>query len=75
MADFKNDDDLAHVETSSQVKSPADDVIDFPHEKHVKTFRKVDLHLMPLLMALYLVSNLDRYTDPLFPRVSSRNSY
>ena len=75
MADSKNDEDLAHVETSSQVKAPVEDVIDFPHEKHVKTFRKVDLHLMPLLMALYLVSNLDRYTDPQFPHPCGRNSY
>lgn len=29
-------------------------------EQHSKTFRKDDLRLMPLLMALYLIANLDR---------------
>lgn len=29
-------------------------------EEHDKIFRKVDLRLMPMLMALYLVANLDR---------------
>ncbi|SPO06785.1 related to permease of the major facilitator superfamily [Cephalotrichum gorgonifer] len=29
-------------------------------EQHAKTFRKVDWHLMPMLMALYLIANLDR---------------
>jgi hypothetical protein len=33
---------------------------DFPKDKHTKVFRKVDIRLMPMLMALYLVSNLDR---------------
>lgn len=28
--------------------------------QHKKIFRKVDLRLMPMLMALYLVANLDR---------------
>lgn len=30
-------------------------------DQHDKAFRKVDLHLMPLLMALYLIANLDRF--------------
>jgi hypothetical protein len=32
----------------------------FPKEQHTKVFRKVDIRLMPMLMALYLISNLDR---------------
>lgn len=56
------DTEISHMETSSQTK-PIDDealVDDVSPEQHKKTFRKVDWHLMPLLMALYLISNLDR---------------
>lgn len=54
--------DVSHVETSSQAKPIDDDVqVDaVSHKEQAKTFRKVDWHLMPLLMALYLISNLDR---------------
>ena len=34
---------------------------DFPEKEHDKIYRKVDFRLMPMLMALYLIANLDRY--------------
>lgn len=54
--------DVSQIETSSQAKPIDDEVVvdDVSPEQHRKTFRKVDFHLMPLLMALYLISNLDR---------------
>lgn len=33
---------------------------EFPQTAHRKAFRKVDFRLMPMLMALYLIANLDR---------------
>ncbi|KIA75792.1 hypothetical protein HK57_00406 [Aspergillus ustus] len=48
-----------HIEMSQ--KGVQDDPdLDLSHEEHVKTFRKVDWRLMPMLMALYLIANLDR---------------
>lgn len=29
-------------------------------EEHKKVFRKIDIRLMPMLMVLYLIANLDR---------------
>lgn len=50
------DPDISHLEKPDQ-----DEIIDnVSPEKHAKIFRKVDWHLMPMLMALYLISNLDR---------------
>lgn len=57
------------TEVSSHIENPKqDEVVDdlayldeVSHEQHVKTFRKVDWHLMPMLMCLYLIANLDRY--------------
>lgn len=33
----------------------------FPTRDHDKAFRKVDWRLMPMLMSLYLIANLDRF--------------
>lgn len=33
---------------------------DFPETEHKKVFRKIDLRLMPMLMSLYLIANIDR---------------
>ena len=33
---------------------------DFPRAEHKKVFRKIDLRLMPMLMSLYLIANIDR---------------
>ena len=34
---------------------------DYADQDHNKVFRKIDWRLMPLLMSLYLIANLDRY--------------
>lgn len=49
---FENADDL-----ETQIQSVS-------QEEHNKIFRKVDIRLMPMLMALYLVANLDRSASP-----------
>ena len=36
-------------------------VQEFSKKAHNKAFRKVDWRLMPVLMSLYLIANLDRY--------------
>jgi hypothetical protein len=54
----------AHLEHSLKAGLSHDDahfLHDFPQDKHAKVFRKVDFRLMPMLMALYLIANLDRY--------------
>jgi hypothetical protein len=33
---------------------------DFPRAEHKKVFRKIDWRLMPMLMSLYLIANIDR---------------
>ena len=33
---------------------------DFPSAEHKKVFRKIDWRLMPMLMSLYLIANIDR---------------
>jgi hypothetical protein len=48
-----------HLEMS-QKGDPVDSELDLSPEEHGKTFRKVDFRLMPMLMALYLIANLDR---------------
>lgn len=53
--EVRKDSDVGHVE-----KPDEEALNDFSPEQHAKTFRKVDWHLMPMLMALYLISNLDR---------------
>ena len=55
--------DSAHVEHSLKAGLSYDEatlVRDFPQDQHNKAFRKIDLRLMPMLMSLYLVANLDR---------------
>ncbi|KAJ0418910.1 major facilitator superfamily domain-containing protein [Aspergillus carlsbadensis] len=44
----------------SQKGDQVDSELDLSPEEHGKTFRKVDFRLMPMLMALYLIANLDR---------------
>lgn len=53
--EVRKDSDVDHVE-----KPDEEALGDVSPEQHAKTFRKVDWHLMPMLMALYLISNLDR---------------
>ncbi|KAL2864089.1 major facilitator superfamily domain-containing protein [Aspergillus lucknowensis] len=44
----------------SEKRARDDADLGLSQEEHVKTFRKVDFRLMPMLMALYLIANLDR---------------
>lgn len=59
------DNDASHIEKPTDVETVDEfsGLDEISHEEHVKTFRKVDWHLMPMLMALYLIANLDRYVD------------
>jgi len=59
------DADASHIEkpTDAETVDEFAQLDEISHEEHVKTFRKVDWHLMPMLMALYLIANLDRYGD------------
>lgn len=53
----------AHLEHSLQAGLSYDDAAflhEFSEEDHKRAFRKIDLRLMPMLMALYLIANLDR---------------
>ncbi|KAL4876152.1 major facilitator superfamily domain-containing protein [Aspergillus karnatakaensis] len=55
--------DTNHLEHSLQAGlSPEDATFlhEFPEGAHKKVFRKVDFRLMPMLMGLYLIANLDR---------------
>ncbi|KAL5340963.1 major facilitator superfamily domain-containing protein [Aspergillus crustosus] len=52
-----------HLEHSLQAGLSPEDaafIHEFPQGDHKKAFRKVDFRLMPMLMALYLIANLDR---------------
>lgn len=50
-----------HVEDPKQFDTTDDAIIeDVSAQAHKTAFRKVDYRLMPMLMALYLVANLDR---------------
>lgn len=50
-----------HLEKSFQNATDLETQIQsVSQEEHNKIFRKVDIRLMPMLMALYLVANLDR---------------
>ncbi|KAL4866026.1 hypothetical protein BDV12DRAFT_199576 [Aspergillus spectabilis] len=52
-----------HLEHFLQAGLSHDDAAflhEFPPAAHKKAFRKVDWRLMPMLMALYLIANLDR---------------
>lgn len=55
--------DAAHLEHSLRAGLSYEDAT-FVHEmtkkEHDKAFRKVDWRLMPMLMSLYLIANLDR---------------
>lgn len=55
--------DPAHLEHSLRAGLSYEEatyVYNFPTKEHKKVFRKVDWHLMPMLMSLYLIANLDR---------------
>jgi hypothetical protein len=55
--------ETAHVEHSLRAGLSHEDahfLHDFPEDEHAKVYRKVDWRLMPMLMALYLIANLDR---------------
>jgi hypothetical protein len=56
--------EAAHLEHSLRAGLSYEDatyVHEFGEQEHSRAFRKVDWHLMPMLMALYLIANLDRY--------------
>jgi hypothetical protein len=56
--------EAAHLEHSLRAGLSYDDatyVYEFSKKEHNKAFRKVDWRLMPMLMSLYLIANLDRY--------------
>lgn len=58
----------AHLEHSLKAGLSYDEanlVHDFDKKDHERAFRKIDIRLMPMLMALYLIANLDRYVDQL----------
>jgi hypothetical protein len=56
--------DSVHVEHSLASGLSQDDAIflrDFSGAQHKKVFRKIDWRLMPMLMSLYLIANIDRF--------------
>lgn len=52
---------ISHVEKALDTSSEDIHPDELSEEESDKTFRKVDFHLMPLLMGLYLIANLDRF--------------
>ena len=55
--------DSMHLEHSLASGLSQDDAIflrDFSGTEHKKVFRKIDWRLMPMLMSLYLIANIDR---------------
>jgi hypothetical protein len=54
--------EFSHMEKSLSKEAVLEDVnpVLLDSTEHNKAFRKVDFHLMPMLMALYLIANLDR---------------
>jgi hypothetical protein len=55
--------DSMHIEQSLASGLSQDDAVflrDFPGAEHKKVFRKIDWRLMPMLMSLYLIANIDR---------------
>ena len=69
----------AHLEHSLKAGLSHDDASflhEFSPEDHKKAYRKVDWMLMPMLMALYLIANLDRYvclSDEFLPPPENRH--
>jgi hypothetical protein len=56
---------VSHIEKPMKLDIAHEEVHpdELTKEQHDKTFRKVDFHLLPMLMALYLIANLDRQVD------------
>jgi hypothetical protein len=55
--------DSLHLEDFLASGLSQDDAVflrDFPRAEHKKVFRKIDWRLMPMLMSLYLIANIDR---------------
>ena len=55
--------DSTHLEHSLARGLSQDDAVflrDFPGAEHKKVFFKIDWRLMPMLMSLYLIANIDR---------------
>lgn len=55
--------DSLHLEDFLASGLSQDDAVflrDFPGAEHKKVFRKIDWRLMPMLMSLYLIANIDR---------------
>lgn len=62
LSDSKPTTETGHLEYLQDGLSQDDAAFlhEFPQTAHKKAFRKVDFRLMPMLMALYLIANLDR---------------
>lgn len=62
LSDVKPTPESGHLEYLQDGLSQDDAAFlhEFPQTAHKKAFRKVDFRLMPMLMALYLIANLDR---------------
>lgn len=68
LSDAKPAVETGHLEHALQDGLSQDDATflhEFPQTAHRKAFRKVDFRLMPMLMALYLIANLDRSEYPI----------
>ena len=55
--------DSLHLEDFLASGLSQDDAVflrDFPRAEQKKVFRKIDWRLMPMLMSLYLIANIDR---------------
>ena len=55
--------DSMHIEQSLASGLSQNDAVflrDFPSSEHKTVFRKIDWRLMPMLMSLYLIANIDR---------------
>jgi hypothetical protein len=69
--------ETAHLEHSIQAGISHEDahfLHDFDEKEHQKIYRKVDYRLMPMLMALYLIANLDRYGKELAEKEREREN-
>lgn len=51
---------LEHSLASGLSQEGAEFLRDYPKAVHNKVFRKIDWRLMPMLMSLYLIANIDR---------------
>ena len=59
--------ELTHVE-KAELETSSNNVPFIDPEKQRKLVRKIDLHVLPLVMLLYLNSFIDRYVPLYLPR-------